>query len=541
MADTPTRTDTPPPPPPKPPESLKPSPEMQQRLDTFRAQKEARQDAGQAVDHRAAKAENSAAREASRNAPKPEGPQQTPAQRAENGAPARRADNVAPAQRAENGAPPRRADNVASAQRAENGAPPRRADNVASAQRAENGVPARRAENAGPAQRSEHVAPGHRPENGAALHRVEGNRPPQQRVGEGDGGARHSEKAGRNGTSEAPGLRPSPEFQQKLDDFRAQKEARQDAGQAVDHRAAKAENQAAREAAQQSRTEAVAVRQPRAEGAAQRPRAEEAAVRQPRAEEAAVRQPRAEDAAVRQPRAEDAAVRQPLAEAAGRQPQRVDVGGRQQVESQPQQRVAEGTRPQEAARSKSGEPAGLRPSPEFQQKLDDLRAQKEARQPEVGNNIDHQRPGETDTNRKSDVPATRDFFSRGQTRSNQEVLDNGSGTPMTLDNVHNVAGRMDVDLRNVDVVIVNDPEEIRYLDHMDAVAYTPSEKNGSEIRLGPASFADEETLAATIAHEHTHVQQQRAGDHLHMSMEDLEAQAYDSEIPALERLRNSES
>jgi hypothetical protein len=55
-------------------------------------------------------------------------------------------------------------------------------------------------------------------------------------------------------------------------------------------------------------------------------------------------------------------------------------------------------------------------------------------------------------------------------------------------------------------VIIDDPEEIRYLDHMDAGAYTPSELNGTQIRLGPASFADAETLAATIAHEHTHVQ-----------------------------------
>jgi hypothetical protein len=31
---------------------------------------------------------------------------------------------------------------------------------------------------------------------------------------------------------------------------------------------------------------------------------------------------------------------------------------------------------------------------------------------------------------------------------------------------------------------------------------------------GPAGFADDETLAATIALEHTHVQQQRAGEHL---------------------------
>jgi hypothetical protein len=110
---------------------------------------------------------------------------------------------------------------------------------------------------------------------------------------------------------------------------------------------------------------------------------------------------------------------------------------------------------------------------------------------------------------------------------------------MTLDNVHEVANRMGIDLEDVDVVIISAPEEIRYLDHMDAGAYTPSELNGSQIRLGPASFADEESLAATIAHEHTHVQQQRAGEHLHRPLRELEDQAYDSENAALERFRNN--
>ncbi|GAB2615178.1 hypothetical protein Aab01nite_27450 [Paractinoplanes abujensis] len=106
MADSPTtRTDTPPPPPPKPPEQgpapdvqqkmdtlraqregnttphdqggvkpsdrtpsrgLEPTPDFQQKLDAFRAHKEAKQDAGQYVDHRAEKAQNTAARHADR-------------------------------------------------------------------------------------------------------------------------------------------------------------------------------------------------------------------------------------------------------------------------------------------------------------------------------------------------------------------------------------------------------------------------------------------------------------------------------------------
>ncbi|GIF16761.1 eCIS core domain-containing protein [Actinoplanes teichomyceticus] len=136
------------------------------------------------------------------------------------------------------------------------------------------------------------------------------------------------------------------------------------------------------------------------------------------------------------------------------------------------------------------------------------------------------------------APPEANFFSKSPARSNRDVLDNGPGTPMTIENVNDVAGRMNINLDNVDVVIVSDPEEIRYLDHMDAGAYTPSELHGTQIRLGPASFADAETLAATIAHEHTHVLQQQAGDHLTRPLRELEDEAYDSEIPALDRYRS---
>ncbi|WP_433793979.1 eCIS core domain-containing protein [Actinoplanes sp. CA-252034] len=136
-------------------------------------------------------------------------------------------------------------------------------------------------------------------------------------------------------------------------------------------------------------------------------------------------------------------------------------------------------------------------------------------------------------------PAAPEFFSKSPVRTNREVLESGPGTPMTVDNVHATAERVDVDLNDVDVVIVDDPEEIRYLDHMEAGACTPPELNGRQIRLGPASFADNETLAATIAHEYTHVRQQRAGEHYHRVLRELEDEAYDSEIPAMERYRES--
>jgi hypothetical protein len=62
----------------------------------------------------------------------------------------------------------------------------------------------------------------------------------------------------------------------------------------------------------------------------------------------------------------------------------------------------------------------------------------------------------------------------------------------------------------------------------------------TQIRLGPASFADDEVLAATIAHEHIHVQQQLSGDHLTRPLRELEDKAYASEGPALERYRNGQ-
>jgi uncharacterized protein YukE len=63
----------------------------------------------------------------------------------------------------------------------------------------------------------------------------------------------------------------------------------------------------------------------------------------------------------------------------------------------------------------------------------------------------------------------------------------------------------------------------------------------TQVRFGPASFADEESLAPTIAHEYTHVRQQRAGEHLHRLLRELEDEAYESEIPALERYRGNSS
>ncbi|MGA8116269.1 MAG: hypothetical protein WCA46_21635, partial [Actinocatenispora sp.] len=130
------------------------------------------------------------------------------------------------------------------------------------------------------------------------------------------------------------------------------------------------------------------------------------------------------------------------------------------------------------------------------------------------------------------------LYSRDSARTNQDVFDNGSDVPRTHEVVQDVAALMDIDLTGVDVHLVEDAEQIRYLDFQGACACTPPEMGGREIRLGPASFADHETLAATIAHEYTHVEQLRAGRDLGTeSLKVLEEEAYASEDPALAKFR----
>ncbi len=130
------------------------------------------------------------------------------------------------------------------------------------------------------------------------------------------------------------------------------------------------------------------------------------------------------------------------------------------------------------------------------------------------------------------------LYSREVSRTNQDVFDNGSDVPRTQEMVEQIAGLMDISLEGVDIHFVEDSEQIRYLDAQEACAYTPAELGGREIRLGPASFADHETLAATIAHEYTHVEQLRAGrDTGSGGLKTLEDEAYASEGPALAKFR----
>lgn len=140
------------------------------------------------------------------------------------------------------------------------------------------------------------------------------------------------------------------------------------------------------------------------------------------------------------------------------------------------------------------------------------------------------------TAKTAQVPRSA-LFSGGATRSNADVVANGGGLPRTPATVSDVAGRAGVDLDGVSVRIIDDPEYIRYLDSQNACACTPVELGGREIHLGPASFVDEPTLAATLAHERTHVAQLLAGRLPgSASIVLLEAEARAAEAGAVSRL-----
>ncbi|MGF7237542.1 MAG: WXG100 family type VII secretion target [Frankia sp.] len=119
------------------------------------------------------------------------------------------------------------------------------------------------------------------------------------------------------------------------------------------------------------------------------------------------------------------------------------------------------------------------------------------------------------------------LFSRAPNVANVEMLTSGAGLPRTVETVASYATRAEVDLGGTALHIIDDMSEARYLDHMGAVAYTPAEKLGSEIRFGPASFVDEETLVKTIAHEKVHVDQLRGGTNVSTeNLDNLEDAAY---------------
>ncbi|MBW6436342.1 hypothetical protein KZ829_21620 [Actinoplanes hulinensis] len=123
-------------------------------------------------------------------------------------------------------------------------------------------------------------------------------------------------------------------------------------------------------------------------------------------------------------------------------------------------------------------------------------------------------------------------------RTNLDVLFNGSDVPLHPDAVTHVADLMGLDLTGVDIRLVTDMAELGHMDAGRISAVTPPEMRGAEIRFGPAAFADAETLAATVAHEHTHVVQLREGrDPSTHTLRQLEDEAFAGEAAALQRFR----
>lgn len=134
-------------------------------------------------------------------------------------------------------------------------------------------------------------------------------------------------------------------------------------------------------------------------------------------------------------------------------------------------------------------------------------------------------------------PESAELFSRAGSRTNLDVLRDGGGLPRDSQTVESYAARAGIDLKGVRIHLVSDEEEARYLDYWTAVAYTPQDMGGMEIRLGPASFTDEETLVKTIQHEMTHVEQLQGGQTVGTgpALAEAEDQAYASEAAAWQR------
>ncbi len=163
------------------------------------------------------------------------------------------------------------------------------------------------------------------------------------------------------------------------------------------------------------------------------------------------------------------------------------------------------------------------------------------------------RPGSDPVDHRPATPATQaerpdgsrenDMFSREPSRSNADVLANGTDVPMTADAVQKVADSMGLDLSGVDVRLldpVRDADEIRYLDYMDASAVTRSDGGDIEVVLGPAAFADDKTLATNIAHEYEHVEQfRRDPEPSSETRQQREDEAYAAEGPRVERFEEN--
>ncbi|MCT2585904.1 WXG100-like domain-containing protein [Actinophytocola gossypii] len=144
----------------------------------------------------------------------------------------------------------------------------------------------------------------------------------------------------------------------------------------------------------------------------------------------------------------------------------------------------------------------------------------------------------------------QDQFRPTASRGNTDVLASGDHLPLTPDTALQHAALAGItptiehpttgEPVHVEFVTVTDPAELAYLDDHHASARTRILPTGPQLRLGPASFVDNETLVAAIAHEMTHVHQRLSGIRVTSdNRATLETEAHANETPALEEYRNN--
>jgi hypothetical protein len=143
---------------------------------------------------------------------------------------------------------------------------------------------------------------------------------------------------------------------------------------------------------------------------------------------------------------------------------------------------------------------GRVPDLAFQRQLDALRTLREAQQEGVT------------------------LHSRSGALSNREIIEQNVGLPRTSETVNKYAELAGVDMRGAPVEIVDNSDDIAYLDFQGAMART----DPFGVQLGPAAFQDEETLVRTLGHESVHVRQHQEG-RVNSMTEQLEDEAYAAE------------
>lgn len=125
---------------------------------------------------------------------------------------------------------------------------------------------------------------------------------------------------------------------------------------------------------------------------------------------------------------------------------------------------------------------------------------------------------------RAGTPGGLTLHSRSGALSNREVIEQNVGLPRTTETIEHYARLAGVDFRGADIEIIDNADDIAYLDFQGAVART----DDLGVQLGPAAFQDEETLVRTLGHESVHVRQYEDG-RVTTSTGPLEDEAYAAE------------